>query len=81
LTEHFRKDNRLRFKVYQEYLINKPILKHYCTLLKIGKVETHSNHNHFVYVVNVVKNCSKVINYFDNVPFKIRNFERNLNCK
>lgn len=56
---------RLRFLVSKNWEVNKSVLLHISSLFGVGTVSSHSSPNHWVFIVNGVKNSNHILPYFD----------------
>lgn len=56
---------RLRFFISKNWEVNKIVLLHISSIFGVGTVSSHFEHNHWIFLVNGVKNSNNIINYFD----------------
>jgi hypothetical protein len=56
---------RLRFVISQNWEVNKSVLLHISSLFGVGTISPHFAPNHWVFIVNGVKNTNHILPYFD----------------
>lgn len=66
---------RIRYLVSQKGAANLPILSSLILVFQTGTIEPHSKNQNYCFIVSGYKNCSCILDYFENFPLKTKKNE------